>query len=96
MIEINEGFEFFIPNSFTPNGDGINDFFQGYGINFKNVKMSIYDRWGLKVFETSEYHKPWDGKIKEVIQNDVYVYRILVTDKTDEQHSYVGSVTVVR
>ncbi len=96
FIEINEGMEFFIPNSFTPNGDGVNDFFQGYGINIKDIEMSIYDRWGKKIYETSEYFKPWDGRIKETVQNDVYVYRILVTDKMDEKHSYVGSVTVVR
>jgi gliding motility-associated-like protein len=95
-IEINEGMEFFIPNSFTPNGDGVNDFFQGYGINIKSVEMSIYDRWGKKIYETSENYKPWDGRVKEVVQNDVYVYRFLVTDKLDQQHSYVGSVTVVR
>lgn len=95
MVEINEGFEFFVPNSFSPNGDGVNDFFQGYGINFKNVEMTIYDRWGKKIYETKE-HKPWDGRIKDTVQNDVYVYRILVTDKMNEQRAYIGSVTVVK
>jgi gliding motility-associated-like protein len=95
-IEINEGLSFYIPNAFTPDGDGINDYFQGYGINFKEYEMAIFNRWGDKIYETKEYFKPWDGKVKSVVQNDVYVYKILVKDKMDELHNYVGSVTVIK
>lgn len=97
-IEINEGFSFFIPNSFTPDGDGKNDFFQGYGINFKSYEMSIYNRWGVKIYETSEYLKPWDGTIneREIVQNEVFVYKILITDKFNEPHNFVGSVTMIK
>lgn len=95
-VEINEGLSFFVPNSFTPNGDGVNDFFQGYGINFTSYQMIIYDRWGEKVFESNEYSKPWDGRVKSVVQNEVFVYKIVVVDKFKELHKYIGSVAVVK
>ena len=96
FIEIHDDYQFFIPNAFSPNGDGVNDFFQGYGINFKTIEMSIFDRWGKKVYETDKYYEPWGGQMKEMVQNDVYVYKITVVDNLDEAHEYVGSVKVIR
>ena len=56
-------FEYFIPNAFSPNGDGLNDFFRVYA-QYKNIvfKMVIYDRWGRLVFESDNVDKAWDGK----------------------------------
>lgn len=95
-IEINEGLSFFVPNSFTPNGDGVNDYFQGYGINFTSYQLQIFNRWGDKIYESNDYLKPWDGKIKGAVQNEVYVYKINVIDKFREIHNYIGSVTVAK
>jgi gliding motility-associated-like protein/uncharacterized repeat protein (TIGR01451 family) len=55
--------DFFIPEGFSPNSDGINDVFFVRGIlNFPNNSISIFNRWGNKIFEASPYQNTWDGK----------------------------------
>lgn len=57
--------DFFIPEGFSPNADGINDLFVIRGIeNYPNNNILIYNRWGNKVFEASPYQNIWDGKSK--------------------------------
>lgn len=54
--------DFFIPEGFSPNGDGINDLFVIRGIqHYKNNTMVIFNRWGNKIFETKNYQNTWDG-----------------------------------
>jgi gliding motility-associated-like protein len=64
---------FFIPNSFSPNGDGLNDYFKPYGLGITNYKLTIYDRWGKLVFTGTEADKGWDGMEYE---QGAYVYFI--------------------
>ena len=54
----------YIPKSFTPNGDGINDFFQIVGEDLEYVKVFVYDRWGKEIFHGEGEDAKWDGKIK--------------------------------
>ncbi|MFH2094586.1 MAG: choice-of-anchor L domain-containing protein, partial [Bacteroidota bacterium] len=65
-IEINDVVTFYAPSAFTPDYDGINDFFvvKGNGINPHNFKLLIYDRWGEMVFESNDLLQGWDGRIK--------------------------------
>ena len=69
----------FIPNSFTPNGDGLNDAFNPAG-NYEKIVdfyMAIYNRWGQMIFETRDSTIGWDGFIKnEAAPLGVYVYKI--------------------
>ena len=51
----------YIPNSFTPNGDGVNDEFIPLPLNITSFTLKVYDRWGDLVFETSSFTKPWTG-----------------------------------
>ena len=98
-VVIEPDFLFYIPNSFTPDGDGINDSFTGKGIFIREYSMSIFDRWGNLIFFTDDITKPWDGKANhgtETSQRDVYVYSISVTDFKNKKHSYKGTVTLVR
>ena len=81
---------------FTPNGDGVNDYFQGYGTFVKDYELLIFNRWGVQVFKSNSYDVPWDGKVDKEVQNDVYVYKIKVTDLKNEVHSYIGKVSVIR
>jgi len=57
----------FIPNAFSPNNDGKNDIFKPmvFG-NVSQYRFSIYNRWGEKIFETSDPQKGWDGKIRSI------------------------------
>lgn len=96
VVRVEEGFSFYVPNAFTPNGDGFNDEFQGYGTSISDYEMWIYDRWGLVIYHTRDYDKPWDGRINTMAQNDVYVYRIVVKDRRNEDHVFIGNVTLVK
>ena len=101
-IYVEEGFIIFFPNAFSPNGDGENDVWRpvGTGINSDNYEMWIFDRWGNLIFHTEDPDKGWDGivqnKGKEVVQEDVYVWKVRLRDTLDEDHNYVGHVTVVK
>lgn len=61
--------QFFIPNAFTPNNDGINDSFKPVvtGV-LKNYEFSIYNRYGEKIFQSTNLNKGWDGSYKNVLQ----------------------------
>lgn len=98
-IIIEPDFLFYIPNAFTPDGDGVNDFFTGKGIYIEEFEMSIFDRWGNMIYRSDDISKPWDGKANkgtEIAQSDVYVYSIKVTDFKMRKHNYSGIVTLVR
>lgn len=90
-----------IPNSFTPNGDGVNDYFlprQLLSRGLEKFKMSIYNRWGQLIFETDRLNgRGWDGRFNEKEQPmDVYVYLIEATFKHGVSEKYQGNVTLVR
>jgi large repetitive protein len=51
-----------VPEGFSPNGDGVNDFFVIYNPNGRRIELSVYNRWGNLVFESSNYLNTWDGK----------------------------------
>ena len=89
----------YIPNSFTPNGDGLNDVFTiKTNYNFINFKLVIYDRWGELLFESDDINKGWDGTYKgKVAPLNVYIYQFTGTIKeTGENIKKTGRVTVVR
>ena len=85
-----------IPNAFTPQSDGINDFFYPKGVGIEEFEMSIFNRWGEKIFITNDLSKPWDGSHMDVpgvtVQIGVYAYKINVLDVFGETHVYVGEV----
>ena len=87
----------FIPNSFTPNGDGLNDKFEYGNAAFFDIKTYIYNRWGQLIYE-GENTDYWDGSYKDkLVQMDDYNYSIEATYKTNnEVVKYSGKVTVVK
>ncbi len=101
LVIINDIFTFYIPNAFSPNGDGRNDVFMPYGISVDPdfYSMKIYDRWGKVVFQTTQYNVPWDGDIegrsKKEKLIDTYSYIIIIKDYTGIKHEYRGKVTLV-
>lgn len=96
-VIIRPDFAFYVPNSFTPNGDRNNDSFSGYGIGITRYKMDIFDRWGNHFYTTDDIEKPWDGKIAgEMAVTDVYVYLITVWDYAGHTHEYVGHVSLIK
>lgn len=85
--------DLFVPNVFSPNGDGENDLFQARGTNVRNFRMVIYDRWGNKVFESDDIMKGWDGTYRGVKMNSaVFVYYVM----SGEEVVNKGNVTLLR
>jgi len=92
-------FAFYIPNAFTPDGDGINDSFSGVGEGFLYYEMTVFNRWGEEVFYTNDYDAKWGTGPRGVLDRipiDVYAYKIQVTLPTLEKKDYIGRVTVIR
>ena len=86
------------PDSFTPNGDGINDTFHPVGFGVETFHMVIFDRWGRQVFETDRMSPGWDGKINGVACSEgVYVFLADYTmaDEGGVMYHARGSVTVL-
>ena len=90
-----------IPNVFTPNGDGLNDYFfprQALTSGLTSFSIVIYNRWGTKVFESNSLTGAgWDGKLGGVDQpEDVYIYIIDGTFKDGQKEHHQGNVTLLR
>ncbi len=89
-----------IPNVFTPNGDGVNDVFFLKANNLTEIKLSIYDRWGHKVFdETSDKGNiVWDGKnqLAKELPEGVYSYILTAKGKDDQAFKKNGTITLIR
>ncbi len=103
VLRIGNEFNFYVPNSFTPNGDGINDVFapQGIGVDPDGYSLYVYDRWGTIVYYTKSLGNPWDGRYQsnnKEAENGVYVWKIVANDATDDStpHEYTGTVTLIR
>jgi gliding motility-associated-like protein len=92
-------FTFFIPNAFTPNGDGTNDTFYGQGVGIAKYEIYIFDRWGNTIYYGDDITKTWDGKANhgsEMAQEDIYVWKVKLTDTLGKKHNYIGTVTIVK
>jgi gliding motility-associated-like protein len=85
--------ELTVPNVITPNGDGANDLFAVKNLEYyPNSKLTIFNRWGNKVYETSNYQNNWGGDK----QNDgVYFYTLIVNNNTPAGIEYHGTITVI-
>ncbi len=82
-IIIGPDFTFYVPNAFSPNGDGINDYFFGSGIGIVKLDMWIFDRWGNMIFRGKSLDEKWDGKANDGdkgAQIDVYIWKVQLVD----------------
>ncbi len=98
-LTIDGEFTFFIPNAFSPNGDGINDEFFGKGNFIHTFEMKIFDRWGNLIFYADDITKHWDGKANkgtQIVQEDVYVYTVVIRDNKENIHKFIGTVTIAK
>lgn len=95
-LRVNSIKTLFIPNSFTPDNDGINDTFIPRGLNLSPFKLEIFDRWGSMIFTSTDIDKHWDGTHKgTTCISDVYIYKI--TYGSDENPIIkTGTVTLIK
>ncbi|MCO6499399.1 MAG: PKD domain-containing protein [Vicingus serpentipes] len=98
-IVIRDVYSFYAPNAFTPDDDGINEAFipQGYAIDYDHYTLYIFDRWGEMIYKTHDYFAGWNGgKNGNIVQEDVYVWKVELKDIYGVDHQYIGRVTVIK
>jgi gliding motility-associated-like protein len=86
-IDIRDDYNIFIPNTFTPNDDGLNDVFQvkATGVSLSGFTMDIFDRWGNLVYTSKDITVGWDGKESGKKCNDgIYIYKIKIIGANGE------------
>lgn len=95
--------EIWIPNSFTPNNDGMNDFWFPVGRNLLNgaarIEVEVFNKWGMSVFYSTDASKTWDGNANETVTDcpqDVYVYRVYFINEKGKEFNYLGHVNIIR
>lgn len=90
----------YVPNSFTPNGDGINDLFYVKTERFlTDYSMEIYNHWGEVIFKSQDLLEPWDGGVRSgnyYVQNDLYLYILIYSYDSIEFIRKKGYVSIVR
>ncbi len=104
ILVVKPDFNVFIPNTFTPNEDGLNDtfipVFSNYGLDTKTFEMEIFDRWGASLYHTRDITQGWKGTLNnkgdEPLKQEVYVYRIKYKDLQGKIYTKLGSVTLLR
>jgi gliding motility-associated-like protein len=95
-VEIKCG-EIFVPSGFSPNNDGSNDLECVYGNCIKTIYWAIYNRWGEKVYETSDKQACWDGTYKGQLMNtDVFVYKLQAELIDGKQVLKNGNIMITR
>ncbi|MBC7424975.1 MAG: gliding motility-associated C-terminal domain-containing protein, partial [Bacteroidia bacterium] len=96
-VRINDIFRIFIPDAFSPNKDGHNDAFGSVMSALTAFNMEVYDRWGMKVFESNDYKKQWDGTIKDAdAQTDIYVVKYTVSTLDGHTYYFKKAITLLR
>jgi gliding motility-associated-like protein len=102
-LVVGEDFGIYVPNAFTPNGDGLNDIFQPKGFGVVKYQMYVFDRWGEKMFQTNDFDIGWNGTKQSkhdvkygVCEDGVYTWLIDITDVFGKSHELKGHVTLMK
>lgn len=96
-VFVEESYAFGIPNSFSPNGDGINDELYVRGSNISKLNLVIYNRYGQEVFQTNDQRVGWDGtKGDRELNSGVFGYHLEVFHADGSRNTVKGDVSLVR
>lgn len=104
LIEVKNDFNCFIPASFTPDENGINDVFipvfSPYGLDKESFSMIIYDRWGHEVYASQDISKGWNGKFRNegenTMQAESYTYSVRFKDLDGRFYTRLGHVLMLK
>lgn len=86
----------YIPNVFTPNGDGVNDEFHVAGYNLSEFDLKIFNRWGQLLFQTNDPLKGWDGSYKGQTVEGVYVFIVKAKGNDGTGYRKSGHITLIQ
>jgi gliding motility-associated-like protein len=100
-INVTPSVAFYIPNSFSPNGDGKNETFQGkgIGINPDKFEMYVFTRWGEKIYASHDLNEAWDGRVRgkgKTSEEGIYTWMVIFTDILGKDHKITGYVALIR
>ncbi len=90
---------FYVPNAFTPNNDGDNDTFTGYGIGITGIDFFIFDRWGKMIYQSNSLDRGWNGTYSnngDACPEGTYVYLFKVYNGQPVPQEYTGRVSLIR
>jgi len=97
IIEVDNELILVVPNAFTPNGDGVNDYLNVYGISLLSIEFSVFNRWGEKLWETNNLSEGWDGSYRnKLLPPDVYVYYVDAEFTDGQKKQIKGSTTILK
>jgi gliding motility-associated-like protein len=90
-----------VPNVFTPNNDGINDVFRPEGKGIADYSLQVFNRWGILVFESTQYNNGWNGKVSnEPAPEGTYYFLLIAKDASGQSivgaEVMEGEVTLIR
>lgn len=92
----------YVPNSFTPNGDGLNDVFQVFlpptGVDYSTFSLMIFNRWGEMIYRTGDVNEFWNGAKNNsgpILKQETYVWKISFKDEAKKHYEKVGHVTLL-
>lgn len=87
----------FTPNIFSPDGDGSNDYFYVYGIGITEIELTVFDRWGQKIYQSSGLDQGWDGTLNgHQLPIDTYIYRVSYKGTGNTPFKLVGDISLIR
>ncbi len=98
-VVVHEGLSVFVPNSFTPANDGVNDGWRAEGVGVESFHLLVIDRWGEVLFETDDMERYWNGSPRgEGLShmNDLFIYMIEVQGVCEDFERLTGTIMLVR
>jgi len=95
QVELSLYVKMYIPNAFSPNGDGLNDKFEIKGTPITDFNLYIYDRWGKQIWSTHNWENQWDGTDASgnIVPVGTYIYKIAGTSPDPDANYELGAVT---
>jgi gliding motility-associated-like protein len=93
------GYTIYVPNTFSPNGDGVNDVWMPVTSGLSDYHIQVYNRWGEKVFESYDTQEAWTGGYRDgehYVPNGVYQYLIRYSDMLEQPYEIQGHITLFR
>ncbi len=95
-VTVTKDWDVFIPNTFTPNSDNVNDIFIPVGYGISEIHLTVFDRWGTQIFKTHGDAVGWDGANKgKICEQGVYVYQVDITAMSGAKAKRTGHVTLL-
>jgi gliding motility-associated-like protein len=96
-IDVSRENVIYIPNTFTPDGDGLNDEFYISGFGFSDITIEIFDRWGEKLFISNDVTKGWNGKFQgKDCKEDTYIYKLSYKTFGSKLTTTAGHVNLIK